>query len=307
MVSLKKTVFIFAGLLCLSSWIGPPLALLMGIIAAIILGKVFEKNTVHTITSWLLKASVVGLGFGMDFFASIEAGKKGMFFTVFSIGCTFMLGYLLARKFSINKKIAVLISSGTAICGGSAIAAMTPVVDATDKQASVALGTVFILNSLALFLFPFLGHLIDLNQSQFGYWAAIAIHDTSSVVGAAATYGTEALSIATSVKLGRALWILPLTFAASLIYKSKNKQVSFPYFILLFVAGMLLNTFVPLVSALSQWIVLAAEKGLTLTLFLIGTGLSMDAVREVGSRPLIIAILLWIFITAGSLWMVTAF
>lgn len=307
MMSFKRTVFIFAGLLCLSPWIGPPLALLMGIVVAIILGKVFEKNTVHKITSWLLKASVVGLGFGMDFFASIEVGKKGMFFTVLSIVSTFVLGYLLARKLSINKKIVVLISSGTAICGGSAIAAMTPVVDATNKQASVALGTVFILNSLALFLFPFLGHVIDLNQSQFGYWAAIAIHDTSSVVGAAATYGTEALSIATSVKLGRALWILPLTFAASLIYKSKNKQVSFPYFILLFIAGMLLNTFVPLVSALSQWIVPAAEKGLTLTLFLIGTGLSMDEVREVGSRPLITAILLWIFITAGSLWMVTAF
>lgn len=305
--SLKKTVFIFAGLLCLSPWIGPPLALLMGIIAVIILGNVFEKNTVHKITSWLLKASVVGLGFGMDFFASLEVGKKGMLFTVLSIGCTFILGYYLARKFSINKKIAVLISSGTAICGGSAIAAMTPIVDATNKQASVALGAVFILNSLALFLFPFLGYVIDLNQSEFGYWAAIAIHDTSSVVGAAATYGAEALAIATSVKLGRALWILPLTFTASLIYKSKNKKVSFPYFILLFVAGMLLNTFVPTIAALSQWIVPAAEKGLTLTLFLIGTGLSMDEIREVGSRPLITAILLWIFITVGALSMVIAF
>lgn len=304
MAFLKKAVFISIGILCLSPWIDPPLALLMGIIAVVILGNAFEKKNVHQITSWLLKASVVGLGFGMDFFASVEAGKKGIIFTVLSIGCTFVLGYYLARKFSINKKIAVLISSGTAICGGSAIAAMTPVVDATNKQASVALGSIFILNSIALFLFPFLGHIIDLNQSQFGYWSAIAIHDTSSVVGAAATYGAEALSIATSVKLGRALWILPLTFTASYIYKSKNTKISFPYFIILFVVGMLLNTFVPPISAFSQWIVSAAEKGLTLTLFLIGTGLSVDEIKDVGTRPLIIAVLLWVFITVGALSMV---
>src|SRR5699024_5915029 len=187
------------------------------------------------------------------------------------------------------------------------IAAMTPVINADNRQVTVALGTVFILNSVALFVFPFVGHALGLTQTQFGYWAAIAIHDTSSVVGAASAYGNQALDIATSVKLERALWILPLSFVASYIYISGKGSVSIPYFIFFFVVAMLLNTFVPFVASLSGWIVPVAKKSLMLTLFLIGTGLSLTVIKKVGMRPLIKGILLWIFIAIGSLWMVTSF
>ena len=302
----KKIIFLLLAILCLTPWIGPPLALLMGIIVALALGNVYDKKLINRTTSLLLKASVVGLGFGMNFNAAVEVGKEGLLFTVISIAATLILGYFLGKKLNVDGKTTTLISSGTAICGGSAIAAMTPVIDADSRQVTVALGTVFILNSVALFLFPLVGHALDLSQTQFGYWAAIAIHDTSSVVGAASAYGNQALDIATSVKLERALWILPLSFIASYVYKSGTGKVSIPYFILFFVIAMVLNTFVPFVSSLSPWIVPIAKKSLTLTLFLIGTGLSLAVIKEVGMRPLIKGILLWIFIAVGSLWMITS-
>ena len=300
----KKGIVILSGLLCFTSWVGPPLALLLGIVLACSIGPVFKKALVQKMANWLLKASVVGLGFGMNFHASVEAGKEGLIFTIVSIIATLSLGAYLAKKLSVDIKTSILISSGTAICGGSAIAAMSPVIDADDNQISVALGAVFILNSVALFLFPFAGHLLHLSQTEFGYWAAIAIHDTSSVVGAAASYGATALSVATTVKLGRALWIIPLTFCASFLYKSGNQQVRVPYFIFFFVGAMLLNTFSPAISIHSEWVVTAAKKGLTLTLFLIGTGLSTRVLKAVGFRPMAKAVILWMAISAGSLWMI---
>lgn len=305
--STKRRIFILMGLFCLTPWVGPPLALLLGIITAFSIGHAYEKKSVSKITSWLLEASVVGLGFGMNFYASLEAGKEGLIFTLISITGTLGLGYYLAKQLSVDSKTSILISSGTAICGGSAIAAMSPVINANDKQISIALGAVFILNSVALFIFPFVGDLIHLTQTQFGYWSAIAIHDTSSVVGAAASYGSKALSVATTVKLARALWILPLTFIASFLFKAESKKINIPYFIFLFVSAMLLNTFVPTISAFSDWIVPIAKKSLTLTLFLIGSGLSIDVLKGVGFRPLIKAIILWALITIGSLWMITSF
>lgn len=300
----KKGIFILTGLFCLTPWAGPPLALFLGIIVALSIGSVFDKESVHTITGWLLKASVVGLGFGMNLYTSIEAGKEGLVFTVLSITSTLGLGYYLAKKLSIDTKTSILISSGTAICGGSAIAAIAPIINANRKQVSIALGAVFILNSVALFLFPIAGDLMQLTQNQFGYWAAIAIHDTSSVVGAAASYGPTALSVATTVKLGRALWILPLTFIASFLYQSQSQKISIPYFIAFFVGAMLINTFTPTTSILSDWIVPLAKQGLTFTLFLIGTGLSVNVIKGVGFRPLIKALILWVFISIGSLWMI---
>src|SRR5699024_2353094 len=302
----KKVIFLILAILCFTPWIGPPLALLLGIAVAILFGNVYDKDKINSATNWLLKASVVGLGFGMNFNAAVEVGKEGLLLTVVSIAATLSLGYYLGKKLKVDGKTTTLISSGTAICGGSAIAAMTPVINADSRQVTVALGTVFILNSVALFVFPFVGHALGLSQTQFGYWAAIAIHDTSSVVGAASAYGSQALDIATSVKLERALWILPLSFLASYVYKSGKGSVSIPYFIFFFVIAMLLNTFVPFVSLLSPWIVPAAKKSLTLTLFLIGTGLSLAVIKKVGMRPLVKGILLWIFIAAGSLWMVTS-
>ena len=300
----KKIAFLSVGTLCLSPWIGPPLALALGIVVALVAGPVFNKNAVSKVTSFLLKAAVVGLGFGMNFSTAIKVGQEGLLFTVASIAATLSLGYYLGKKLKVDDKTTALIASGTAICGGSAIAAMSPVIDADDRQISTALGTVFVLNSIALFLFPFLGDLIHLTQTQFGYWAAIAIHDTSSVVGAASAYGNEALQIATSVKLERALWILPLSLVGSWVYKSSRGKVTIPYFIFLFIAAMLLNTFVPGLSSLSTWIVPASKKMLTITLFLIGTGLSLSVLKEVGIRPFVKGILLWVFISVGSLWMI---
>lgn len=297
----SQIVFIGIGILCFTPYIGPPLALLLGIGLTVVAGNVFDSDRINKITSWLLKASVVGLGFGMNFNAAVKTGRNAFILTIGSITATLVLGYYLGKKLDINSKISALISSGTAICGGSAIAAMYPVIDAKRQQVSIALGTVFILNSVALFLFPFVGHCLSLTQTQFGYWAAIAIHDTSSVVGAASAYGQQALKIATSVKLSRALWILPITFGASYYYKSGKDNVSVPYFIFLFVGAMLINTFVPFLSAVTKPIVPLAEKGLTLTLFLIGTGLSVEMIKKVGIRPLLVGLLLWIVIASGSL------
>lgn len=297
----SQIVFISIGILCFTPYIGPPLALLLGIGLTVVAGNVFDSDRINKTTSWLLKASVVGLGFGMNFNAAVKTGRNAFILTIGSITATLVLGYYLGKKLDINSKISALISSGTAICGGSAIAAMYPVIDAKRQQVSIALGTVFILNSVALFLFPFIGHYLSLTQTQFGYWAAIAIHDTSSVVGAASAYGQQALKIATSVKLSRALWILPITFGASYYYKSGKDNVSIPYFIFLFVGAMLVNTFFPFLSSIVQPIVPLAEKGLTLTLFLIGTGLSVEMIKKVGIRPLLVGLLLWVTIASGSL------
>lgn len=303
-VRIKKILFAALLLLCLTPWIGPPLALLLGTLTALILGETFDKKIISGATHWLLKSAVVGLGFGMNFFVAIQAGKTGFVFSLISIICTLLLGFYLAKVLVIDKKTAMLISSGTAICGGSAIAAISPIIKANEHQISIALGTVFILNSVALFLFPFVGHLLHLSQTQFGYWSAIAIHDTSSVVGAASTYGRHALEIATSVKLGRALWIIPLSLLASRFYSSGTQKISIPYFIMLFIGAMIVNTFIPGFDTISGWIVPLAKKSLTLTLFLIGSGLTADVLKKVGVRPLAKGVILWIFIACGSLWMV---
>ncbi len=256
----------------------------------------------HKATNWLLKVSVVGLGFGMNVFAAMKAGKEGVMFTVASIVGVLILGYILGKVFKIGDKTSYLISAGTAICGGSAIAALSPVMKAEEKDISVSLGIVFVLNSIALFLFPMVGHALGLTQSQFGMWCAIAIHDTSSVVGAASKYGTEALQIATTVKLARALWIVPLAFGTAFLFKSDRCKVQLPYFIGLFILAMLANTYLPFMAALSPYLVSIAKSGLTLTLFLIGSGLSFKVVRVVGVKPFLQGLILWLAISAASLW-----
>ncbi len=301
---LKETLFIVPVLFCLTPWVGPPAALLLGIVVALTLGEPFNKKYISQTTHWLLKAAVVGLGFGMNFFAAIKIGETGLTFSLISILSTLALGFFLGKWLSIDKKTTTLISSGTAICGGSAIAAISPIIKADSHQMSIALGTVFILNSVALIVFPPIGHIIHLSQKQFGYWAGIAIHDTSSVVGAASAYGTQALQVATSVKLARALWIIPLSLAASLVYNDGWKGISIPYFILLFIGAMLLNTFVPSIHKLSIWIEPVAEKGLTITLFLIGSGLTLNVLKKVGIKPLVKGVLLWLFIAGSSLWVI---
>ena len=274
---------VFIALLALSAFLSPALSLLMGIVMALVLGNPFPLFSKKA-SKKALQVSVVGLGFGMNLFESLAAGKQGMLFTIVSVVGVMCIGVLIGKWMKVNHKSAYLIASGTAICGGSAIAAVGPVIDADDDQMSMSLATIFILNAIALFVFPPIGRWIGLSQEQFGLWAAIAIHDTSSVVGAGAAYGEEALQIATTVKLTRALWIIPLALVSSLIFRVKGKKVSVPWFILLFVLAMVLNTFLPIPSAVTNLIVMLSRKLLCMTLFLIGCGLSLSSIKKVGAQ-----------------------
>ena len=301
--SFRKIIFFIAILFCLSPYCSPPIALLLGIVIAQFVGHPYLHLN-HKATNILLQVSVVGLGFGMNVTSAMKAGKEGIIFTVVSIIGTLIIGYFMGKFLKIEKKTSYLISCGTAICGGSAIAAISPVIKAEEKQISVALGTIFILNSVALIIFPLIGHSLHLSQSQFGLWCAIAIHDTSSVVGAASKYGPQALEIATTVKLARALWIIPVAFLSTVIFKNKGGKIKIPYFIGLFVVAMILNTYSPLVQQYSHYLTEIAKAGLTLTLFLIGSGLNKKVLKSVGFRPLFQGIILWIIISITSLWVI---
>lgn len=299
-ITTREVIFLLAVVFCLSPFITPPIALLMGLIIAQFIGHPYLHLN-HKATHILLQVSVVGLGFGMNVTSAMRAGKEGLVFTVLSIVGTLLIGFLMGKFLKIEKKTSYLISSGTAICGGSAIAAISPIIKAEEKQISVALGTIFILNSIALILFPIVGHYFNLSQNQFGLWCAIAIHDTSSVVGAASKYGDQALEIATTVKLARALWIIPVAFLSSVFFKNKSGKIKIPYFIGLFVLAMILNTYVPFVANVSGYLTGFAKAGLTLTLFLIGCGLNRKVLKQVGFKPLIQGIVLWILISTIAL------
>lgn len=286
----------------LSTWVTPPVVLFIGLVFALLCGQAyptFNKN----VSKKLLQYSVIGLGFGMNLQASLASGKEGMLFTIISVIGTLLIGMFIGCKIlKLNRNTSYLISSGTAICGGSAIAAVGPIIKAKDTDMSMALATVFILNAIGLFLFPALGHWLGLSQQEFGTWAAIAIHDTSSVVGAGAAYGEEALQVATTIKLTRALWIIPLALVTSIIFRSDGKKISIPWFILFFILAMLINTYLLTdYPEIGKFIAGIARKGLTITMFFIGASLSMDVIKSVGIRPLMQGILLWIIISAGSL------
>ena len=287
-------------ILCLFPFFSPPIALLSGFLLTLFLGNPFQKFS-HSATRILLQFSVVGLGFGMNITEAVKTGKEGFLFTIVSITTTLIVGLLVGKLFAINRKTSFLISSGTAICGGSAIAALSPVVKAGEEEISVSLATIFILNSIALFVFPLLGHVFHLSQPQFGMWCAIAIHDTSSVVGAAQRFGDEALQIATTVKLQRALWIIPVSVVTALVFKNKESKVAVPYFIFLFIAAMLFNSYFPAFQPINEVIVMLAKKGLTITLFLIGAGLTKESLKKAGIKPLAQGVLLWLFISVVSL------
>ena len=276
--------------------------LFIGLVFALLCGQAyptFNKN----ISKKLLQYSVIGLGFGMNLQASLASGKEGMLFTIISVIGTLLIGMFIGCKIlKLNRNTSYLISSGTAICGGSAIAAVGPIIKAKDTDMSMALATVFILNAIGLFLFPALGHWLGLSQQEFGTWAAIAIHDTSSVVGAGAAYGEEALQVATTIKLTRALWIIPLALVTSIIFRSEGKKISIPWFILFFIVAMLINTYLLADNPeIGKFIAGIARKGLIITMFFIGASLSIDVIKSVGIRPLLQGILLWIIISAASL------
>lgn len=299
----SKLFFWIGCLASLTPWVSPPIALLLGLIFAQVAQHPYATQSAKA-THLLLQISVVGLGFGMNALAAWQAGKSGFVFTIATIAGILVLGFFLGRLLRIHKKTAYLISSGTAICGGSAIAALSPVIQAKQEQISVALGTVFILNSVTLFVFPFIGEAMHMSQTQFGMWCAIAIHDTSSVVGAAAKYGDEALGIATTVKLARALWIIPIAFMSTLLFKSKNAKIQIPYFIGLFVVAILLNTYVPVIHQASDAIVALSKAGLTATLFLIGCSLSGSMWKAVGVKPLVQGVLQWVVISVVTLMVI---
>lgn len=296
----NRAIFVVLFLICLLPGISPAIALFTGLAFALLAGQPFPKFSKKT-SKYLLQFSVVGLGFGMNLHESLQTGRDGMLFTIISVFSVLALGIFLGKKLMMDRKTAYLISAGTAICGGSAIAAVAPVVKANDNEMSMSLGTIFILNAIALFLFPPIGHLLGMTQEQFGMWAAIAIHDTSSVVGAGAAYGHKALEIATMVKLTRALWIIPVTIATMFLFKQKGAKISIPWFILFFVLAMIANTFLPIPETLGNALVWLAHKGLTVTLFLIGAGLSRGVIRQVGVRPMVQGVLLWAFIGMMSL------
>ena len=277
----------------------PASALFVGLMFALCFGCPFPKFNKKS-SKYLLQASVVGLGFGMNVVDSLKSGSEGMLFTVVSVVGVMVFGVMIGYWLHLNRKTAYLISSGTAICGGSAIAAVGPVLHADEEEMAVSLGVIFILNAIALFIFPPIGHFFDMSQQQFGTWAAIAIHDTSSVVGAGDAYGPEALQLATLIKLTRALWIIPLAFVTMLIFRDKKAKVSIPWFIFLFVIAMVINTYCGLPAEVSQALVWIAKKGLVLTLLFIGASLSMKTIKSVGTRPLLLAVALWLLIGVSS-------
>lgn len=301
----QKIVFYLLIFFCLSPLASPPIALLLGLILAFVIGNPYPQIAGKP-TRILLQSSVVLLGFGMNLTAVYKAGRDGILFTIATIFGTLAVGFLLGKLLKVEDKTANLIASGTAICGGSAIAAVAPAIDADGEQISIAMGTVFVLNSLALFLFPAIGHFYNLTQNQFGIWAAIAIHDTSSVVGAAQSYGAEALALATTVKLARALWIAPVALLFSFVYRSDKAKFVIPWFIFLFLLATVVRTYIPpqFPPSIFDSLVMLAKAGLTLTLFFIGASLSRETLKKVGIKPLVQGVLLWILISIISLWAV---
>lgn len=305
-----KIAYLILAAIAVSGLISEPYALAGGLVFALIFGNPIKKLS-QAASKYLLRWSVVGLGFGMNIFAVRDAAQSGFIFAIVTIICTMLIGILIGKLFKIESNTSLLISSGTAICGGSAIAAVGPVINADSKSMSVALVTVFILNAIALFIFPALGQLLALSQEQFGIWSAIAIHDTSSVVGASRKYGEEALKIATSIKLTRALWIIPLVLVLALIKKSavkkekrnikKHKKLFVPWFILFFILATVIATVFPQGKLIFVGIKETAKHGLILTLFLIGSGLTRDDIKAVGFKPMFQGLLLWMLISVTSL------
>jgi uncharacterized integral membrane protein (TIGR00698 family) len=295
----NKNIFFVGLILAASGLISPPIALLGGLIYGFTLTHPFHVES-KRLAKFLLQASVVGLGFGMNLNEVVHAGRSGFVYTAVSIAAAMLLGLGLGNLIRVRRRAAFLISAGTAICGGSAIAAVGPIAGADEEEMGIALGSVFILNSVALFLFPAIGYLLHMSQAQFGLWSALAIHDTSSVVGATVKYGSTALAVGTTIKLTRALWIVPLSLGTAVTLKSKAR-IQWPWFILIFCLAALLNTLLPAWHNAFGAFFRVGRSGLTVTLFLIGTGLNRKTLERVGFRPLLQGLTLWIIVGSGTL------
>ncbi|NDV13488.1 YeiH family protein [Crenobacter caeni] len=290
----------FIALALLSPLFSPAIGLFAGLAFALSVGNPLPALS-KKLSKQLLQYSVIGLGFGMNLHEALASGRDGMLFTIVSVSLIMVLGWVIGRRLKLSDGTAYLIAAGTAICGGSAIAAVSPLTRSSESEISVSLATIFVLNAVALFIFPPLGHYFGLTDQQFGIWAAMAIHDTSSVVGAGAAYSETALKVATTVKLTRALWIIPLAFVTTLIFRDRDAKIQIPWFIFFFVLAMVANTYVEIPVAFSHAVVWVSKKALVLTLFLIGAALSRDVLRQVGLRPMLLGVLLWAIIGSASL------
>lgn len=299
---MSQNVFFIGLILAASGLVSPPVALAGGLVYGFSFLHPFHLEA-KKLSKLLLQASVVGLGFGMDLHQVMQAGRSGFIYTAGSISIALLLGWGLGRLLRVKQRISYLISCGTAICGGSAIAAIAPITNASQEEIAVALGTVFALNSVALLTFPSIGTALHMTQPQFGLWAALAIHDVSSVVGAAAKYGAVALTVGTTVKLARALWIVPLSVGTAMAHKSKAR-IQWPWFILFFCLAAVSNTYIHIFQPAYPVLKHLGVIGLTVTLYLIGSGLSVKTLREVGVRPFLQGILLWILVAVGSLTLI---
>lgn len=299
---IPKLLFLSLLAAVMTPWVSPPLALALGLVFGLAAHHPYPNRS-KMASRTLLQLSVVGLGFGMNLEQVLRAGRSGIVYTALGIAGTMLLGTMLGRWLKVASTSSLLISVGTAICGGSAIAAVGPVAGAREEEMSVSLGTVFILNAIALLIFPAIGQGWGLNQSQFGLWAALAIHDTSSVVGASAKYGAEALAVGATVKLARALWIVPLAIGTAMV-KHRRTKIQWPWFILFFCLAAVANTYLPAGEAIYPWIVKLARTGLTVTLFLIGSGISKETLRTVGIRPLLQGVILWFIVGTLTLLLI---
>ncbi|MFI3328246.1 MAG: putative sulfate exporter family transporter [Rikenellaceae bacterium] len=299
----KRVIFIIVLVACATDYIAAPLALVLGFALTNILGHPFPDLNKKA-TSLLLKSSVVGLGFGMNIHSAIAVGADGLLLTVSTISLVLILGYLLGLLLGIPKRLSHLTASGTAICGGSAIAAVAPATGASEDETSVSLGVIFLLNSVALLIFPPLGRYFGLNDTEFGMWCAMAIHDTSSVVGAASAFSEQALMVATTVKLARALWIIPVSILSAMLFSGGGRKISIPWFILYFVLAMCANSYIPFLGAIGEHIFHISKVLLVVTLFLIGSSLTFKSLKEVGFKPLLLGLILWGVVSIFSLWFI---
>jgi len=299
---MNKNLFFVGLIVAASGFISPPIALLAGLAFGLFFAHPFHIES-KRLSKFLLQASVVALGFGMNLHEVLRVGRSGLLYTALSIATVMLLGLVLGYYMRVSRTSAFLISVGTAICGGSAIAAVGPIANATEDEMAVGLGTIFVLNSVALLLFPAVGRAIHMTQTQFGLWSALAIHDTSSVVGATAKYGATALAIGTTVKLARALWIVPVSLLTAATMKTKAR-VQWPWFILFFCLAALLNTMLPHFTSDFGVLNHLGQIGLTATLFLIGTGLSRQTLRQVGVRPLLQGVVLWLIVAVCTLGLI---
>jgi uncharacterized integral membrane protein (TIGR00698 family) len=299
---MTKNLFFLGIILAACGVLSPPLALAAGLAYGLLVEHEYHGDA-RRLSKFLLQASVVCLGFGMNLGEVVRVGRSGFVYTAIGIAFALLLGAALAYLLRVARIQGFLISAGTAICGGSAIAALAPVTNASEEALAVSMGTVFVLNAVALFIFPVIGHALHLTQTQFGLWSALAIHDTSSVVGAAARYGAAALAIATTVKLARALWIVPVSIGTAIIRRSRAK-IHIPWFILFFCLAAVANTWLLRIHPESQALVRLGRLGLAVTLFLIGTGITRRTLREVGARPLIQGVVLWVVVGSASLLLI---